>query len=92
MIGFVHKAKELRAVRRYLIALRAWEMREADRLAALPSTPDREYGIEYRLSRAHALGAALRALPYMPSLPGGTSHDDPAPDAALAEFLEADPG
>ena len=37
--------------------------------------------------RCH-LGAAL---PYIPSRPGGASHDDPTLSAALAEFLEETP-
>lgn len=92
MIGFVHKAKELRATRRYLIAVRAWELREVDRLSNLPTTPARERGIERRLAHARDLGAVLRALPYMPSLIGGSDNDDPAPEVALAEFLDDESG
>jgi len=88
---FVHKATELRATRRYLIAAAAWELREASRIEALPQTVFTERGVENHRSRAAVLQAALRALPYMPSRPGSDDQDDPTPHEALADFLQEIP-
>lgn len=88
---FVHKARELRATRRYLIAAAAWELREADRVESLPRTAFTERGIANHRARAAALHAALRALPYMPSRPGNDDQDDPTPHEALADYLQEIP-
>lgn len=88
MIWFVHKAAELRAVRRYLIAMKAWELREAHRLEGLPETADRAFGIELRRERARTISEVLSILPRMPTRSGLPELDDPTPEDALVGFLE----